>query len=162
MPSFRAFARQKVTKIKETGRHSQVTKQGVEKFLQSVATELSDLSSTPITDSNSFQPLPKADERWPQIREKMSVIRRATVQAMIRSQIPQVTVFDEVVIDKLWRYRQKFKLLAKQRGIHLTFLAYAVKVLIIILKEFPVFNAQTDLINHEIIYNTYIKCRDCN
>ena len=161
MPSVRAFARQKevdLTKIKGTGRHGQVTKQDVEKFLQSPATEQPTFSSATTAGLNSMQPLPPADEHWPQTREKMSAIRRATAQAMIRSQqnIPQVTVFDEVVVDKLWQHRQKFKLLAKQRGIHLTFLAYVVKTLTVILKEFPVFNAQTDLINHEIVYNNYI------
>ena len=161
MPAVRAFARQKevnLTKIKGTGRHGQVTKQDVEKFLQLTATDLSDLSSATVFEPNSFQPLSQADERWPQTREKMSLIRKATAQAMIRSQqsIPQVTVFDEIIVDTLWQHRQKFKLLAKQRGIHLTFLAYAVKALTIILKEFPVFNAQTDLINHEIIHNNYI------
>src|SRR5699024_11523469 len=90
--------------------------------------------------------------------EKMSGIRFATAKAMSRSNdnIPHVHIFDEVVVDKMWDHRKKYKELAASKGVHLTFLAYVTKALAVVLKEFPIFNSQVDMDNKQSIFKDYI------
>lgn len=85
--------------------------------------------------------LPAGDAQWPETREKMSGIRKATANAMVRSvsQIPHVHVFDEVIVDKLWAHRKKYKELAAERDVRLTFMAYMVKALAVVMKRIPNF-----------------------
>lgn len=73
-----------------------------------------------------------------------------------KSEIPHVTVFDDVVVDKLWDHRKKYKTLAAEREIKLTFLAYVVKALACVMREFPVLNSKVDMEQHEIVYRNYI------
>ena len=48
-------------------------------------------------------------------------------------------------LDKLWDHRKKYKELAATRGVKLTFMAYMVKALAVIMKEFPIFNSSVDM-----------------
>ncbi|WP_281165370.1 dihydrolipoamide acetyltransferase family protein [Liquorilactobacillus sicerae] len=160
MPAVRTYARQNnvdLTKVKGTGSHGHVVKADVDQFLQGKGNKTTAIDEK--TES-AFAPASStpADALWPQTREKMSSIRKATAKAMIRSKqnIPHVTVFDEAVVDQLWKHRKKYKELAAKREVHLTFLAYVVKALALVMKEFPILNSQVDLENQEIIYNDYI------
>lgn len=161
MPAVRAYARQNsvdLTKIKGTGSHGHIVKADIDQFLQGKGNQtdatIDEKTEPAFMPANSVS----SDALWPQTREKMSSIRRATAKAMIRSKqnIPHVTVFDEAVVDQLWDHRKKYKELAAKREVHLTFLAYVVKALALVMKEFPIFNSQVDLENQEIIYNGYI------
>ena len=55
--------------------------------------------------------VPTAPEGWPEHAEKMSPVRKATAKAMTTAshEIPMITVFDEVVVDKLWDHLKKYK-----------------------------------------------------
>lgn len=160
MPSVRKFAREngvELAKIKGTGRHGQVTKADIEQALS-----LPQDAPVAAPETKTEEPvvaLPaSASAAWPETVEKMSPIRKATANAMVRSvsQIPHVHVFDEVVVDKLWDHRKKYKELAATRGVKLTFMAYMVKVLAVIMKEFPIFNSSVDMQNQTIAYKDYI------
>lgn len=160
MPSVRKFARENgvdLTKIKGTGRHGQVTKADIEQALS-----LPQDAPVAAPEAKTEEPvvaLPaSASAQWPETVEKMSPIRKATANAMVRSvsQIPHVHVFDEVVVDKLWDHRKKYKELAATRGVKLTFMAYMVKALAVIMKEFPIFNSSVDMQNQTIAYKDYI------
>lgn len=160
MPSVRKFARENgvdLTKIKGTGRHGQVTKADIEQALS--LPQDAPVAAPEAKTEESVVALPgSASAQWPETVEKMSPIRKATANAMVRSvsQIPHVHVFDEVVVDKLWDHRKKYKELAATRGVKLTFMAYMVKALAVIMKEFPIFNSSVDMQNQTIAYKDYI------
>lgn len=164
MPAVRAFAREHdvdIAQIKGTGNHGQVLKSDVENFLQNggvpqpAAAESAPAAAVPATPAP--QPI-ATDADWPDHREKMSGVRKATAKTMAASwsQIPHFHLYDDVVVDKLWDHRKKYKEMAAERGIHLTFMAYITKALAIVMKEFPVLNASLDLTTNEIVYHDYV------
>ncbi|MDO4856164.1 MAG: dihydrolipoamide acetyltransferase family protein [Limosilactobacillus gorillae] len=162
MPAVRKYAREKgvdLHQVTGTGRHGQVLKADVDAFNGApVAIEVPAAQETPAPAATVPAPAPVAAEGWPEHAEKMSQIRKATAKAMTtaKDQIPMITVFDEVVVDKLWDHRKKFKQLAADRGTHLTFMAYMTKALAVIMREFPVFNSKVDMENKQINYRDYI------
>lgn len=164
MPAVRAFARGHdvdIAQIKGTGNHGQVLKSDVENFLQNggvpqpATAESAPAAAAPATPAP--QPI-ATDADWPDHREKMSGVRKATAKTMAASwsQIPHFHLYDDVVVDKLWDHRKKYKEMAAERGIHLTFMAYITKALAIVMKEFPVLNASLDLTTNEIVYHDYV------
>lgn len=160
MPVVRAYAREKgvdLTQVKGTGNHGQILRSDIDQFLTQ--------GSAPIVVSEEQEvkqpakaPQVIADAAWPQHAEKMSAVRYATAKSVARSvqEIPHVHVFDEVVVDKLWEHRAKYKELALQKDVRLTFLAYIVKAVAVVLKEFPIFNSVVDMDNKQMIFNDFI------
>lgn len=154
MPAVRKFARDNhvaLDSINGTGRHGQILKSDVEAFVK---------NPEPTTETTSTKPVATAavNVTWPTHAEKMTPVRKATAKAMIKSanEIPMIHLFDEVNVDRLWDHRKKYKELAKDHGVHLTFMAYMTKALAVIMKEFPVFNATVDMDNQVINYRDYI------
>lgn len=90
--------------------------------------------------------------------EDISSIRKTISKAMTTSKtiIPETTLFDDVLIDKLVELRNRTKPLAEERGISLTYLAFISKAVIIALKEFPILNSSFDHNNNQIIYKNFI------
>src|SRR5438132_266224 len=66
--------------------------------------------------------------------------------------IPHATAFDEVDGGGLVALRDALKPVAEKRGIRLTYIPLLIKLLLPVLKEFPVFNASLDEERREIIY----------
>src|SRR5207244_12904560 len=66
--------------------------------------------------------------------------------------IPHATAFDEVDGSALAALRESLKPLAEKRGVRLTYIPFLIKLLIPLLKEFPIFNASLDEERREIIY----------
>jgi pyruvate dehydrogenase E2 component (dihydrolipoyllysine-residue acetyltransferase) len=66
--------------------------------------------------------------------------------------IPHATAFDEVDGDALKALRQALLPVAEKRGIRLTYIPLLIKLLLPVLKEFPIFNASLDEERREIIY----------
>ena len=95
--------------------------------------------------------------QYPETREKMSGIRKAIAKAMVNSKhtAPHVTLMDEVDVTKLVAHRKKFKEVAAEKGIKLTFLPYVVKALTSALREFPALNTSFDDATSEIIHKHY-------
>ncbi|WP_251546380.1 2-oxo acid dehydrogenase subunit E2 [Limosilactobacillus caecicola] len=157
MPAVRKFARDNdvdLATVKGTGRHGQILKTDVEAALKSPAPAAATATSAPSATVST----PAPDAQWPTHSEKMTPVRKATAKAMIKSasEIPMIHLFDEVNVDKLWDHRKKYKELAKEHGVHLTFMAYLTKALAVIMKEYPVFNSTVDMDNHAINYRDYI------
>ena len=99
------------------------------------------------------QPVPALegvqDERPP-----LTGLRKRIAEHMERSwrTIPHATAFDEVDGGALVALRDALKPVAEKRGIRLTYIPLLIKLLIPLLKEFPVFNASLDEEKREIIY----------
>lgn len=166
MPAVRRYAREKganLAQIAGTGRHGQILKTDVDAFLAGGAKAAPAAAEPEVPQTAGAvaieQPaLPKGSAEWPLHDEKMTPVRKATAKAMIRSvqQIPMIHVFDDVVVDKLWDHRKKYKELAKEHGVHLTFMAYLTKALAVIMKEYPIFNSMVDMADQKIVYRDYI------
>ena len=77
--------------------------------------------------------------------------------AMVNSKhtAPHVTHMDEVDVTALVANRSKYKEVAAENGIKLTYLPYIVKALTSALRKYPVLNASIDDANQEIVYKKY-------
>src|SRR5699024_7223487 len=95
--------------------------------------------------------------QYPETREKMSGMRKAIAKAMVNSEqtSPHVTHLDEVEVEALWNHRKKFKDVAAEQGVKLTFLPYVVKALVSMLKKFPEMNTSIDNETFEVIQKHY-------
>src|SRR5258708_14615231 len=66
--------------------------------------------------------------------------------------IPHATAFDEVDGEVLAALREALKPVAEKQGVRLTYIPLLIKLLIPLLKEFPIFNASLDDERREIVY----------
>jgi pyruvate dehydrogenase E2 component (dihydrolipoamide acetyltransferase) len=102
-----------------------------------------------VTEPNSVsQPTP-LEEHQP-----LTGLRKRIAEHMERSwhTIPHATAFDEVDGSALIALRHALQPIAEQRGVHLTYMPLLVKLLLPLLKEFPIFNASLNEERREIIY----------
>src|SRR5690625_7191809 len=72
-----------------------------------------------------------------------------------KTKAPHVTLMDEVDVSDLVDHRNKFKEVAAEQDIKLTFLPYVVKALISASKKYPILNAMVDEDTNEIVYIHY-------
>jgi pyruvate dehydrogenase E2 component (dihydrolipoamide acetyltransferase) len=93
---------------------------------------------------------PLAAER----REPLTGLRKRIAEHMERSwrTVPHATAFDELDASDLVGLRRALLPAAEKRGIRLTYLPLLIKMLIPVLKEFPIFNASLDEEKREIVY----------
>ncbi|SDM49477.1 pyruvate dehydrogenase E2 component (dihydrolipoamide acetyltransferase) [Psychrobacillus sp. OK028] len=164
MPSVRKFARENEVNIVEvngSGKNGRVLKEDIEAFLSgdqtsakeekvestNVEVEQSPKASAPVTFEGEF----------PETREKLSPMRKAIAKAMVHSKhtAPHVTLMDEVDVTELVAHRKKFKEIAAEKNIKLTYLPYVVKALVSTLREFPALNTSYDDDTNEVIQKHY-------
>ncbi|MET3698152.1 pyruvate dehydrogenase E2 component (dihydrolipoamide acetyltransferase) [Bacillus oleivorans] len=164
MPSVRKFAREKGIDIKQvsgTGKNGRVLKEDIEAFINGGAKPAEAVTAQAETETAEAA-APKAapaipEGAFPETREKMSGIRKAIAKAMVNSKhtAPHVTLMDEVDVTKLVAHRKKFKQVAADKGVKLTFLPYVVKALVSALREYPALNTSLDDETSEIIHKHY-------
>src|SRR5699024_2679851 len=162
MPSVRKFAREEDVDINEvtgTGKNGRVTKEDIEAFKSGDAPAASEeASSEEETQEETQEVAASASQDGPrETREKMSGMRKAIAKAMVNSKqtSPHVTHMDEVVVDDRWDHRKKFKEIAAEQDVKLTFLPYVVKAIVSTLKKFPELNTSIDNETMEIIQKHY-------
>lgn len=167
MPSVRKYARDKgaeIHKVMGTGKNGRVLKADIDTFLAGgtpspVATkEVVSEAMASVVHSDQKTPSQIVPQgQYPETREKMSGIRKAIASAMVNSKhtAPHVTLMDEIDVTKLVVNRKKFKEVALQKGIKLTYLPYVVKALTSALKGFPALNTSLDDAAGEIIHKHY-------
>lgn len=161
MPSVRKFAREKGVDIRQvagSGKNGRVLKDDIESFLKgdtAKAEAPKAEKAAPVVEGKPATAVPEG--QYPETREKMSGIRKAIAKAMVNSKhtAPHVTLMDEVEVTNLVSHRNKFKEVAKEKGIKLTFLPYVVKALTSTLREFPALNTSFDDETEEIIQKHY-------
>lgn len=173
MPSVRQFARENdvdISLVPATGKNGRTTKEDVENFMatggeapateetatEEVSAETASTAQTQTVGGVELTPYTSGREDE-ETRESLTMTRRAISKAMTKSAtvIPSFALFDEVVVDKLWDHRKKYKEVAAERDTKLTFLPYIVKAVIATMKKFPVFNASLDDTTDEIVYKHY-------
>ncbi len=87
-------------------------------------------------------------------REPLTGLRKRIAEHMERSwrTIPHATAFDELDAGELVELRRALLPAAEKRGFRLTYIPLLIKMLIPVLKEFPIFNACLDEEKREIVY----------
>ncbi|MGG2064684.1 MULTISPECIES: dihydrolipoamide acetyltransferase family protein [unclassified Bacillus (in: firmicutes)] len=165
MPSIRKYAREKGVDIRlvaGTGKNGRVVKADIDAFANggqvAAATEAPVAKEAPAAakeEAPKAQPIPVGE--FPETREKMSGIRKAIAKAMVNSKhtAPHVTLMDEVDVTELVAHRKKFKAVAAEKGIKLTYLPYVVKALTSALREYPMMNTSLDDASQEIVHKHY-------
>ncbi|MBW3114033.1 2-oxo acid dehydrogenase subunit E2 [Bacillus sp. MCCB 382] len=165
MPSVRKYARENGVEIRQvsgSGKNGRVVKEDIDAFLSGdskpAATQEEVKTEENAPAAESTPSAPKAPEgEYPETREKMSGMRKAIAKAMVNSKhtAPHVTLMDEIDVTKLWAHRKKFKEVAADKGIKLTFLPYIVKALTSALREYPALNTSIDDSTSEIVQKHY-------
>ena len=162
MPSVRQYARDKgvdITLVAPTGNHGQVLKADIDNFngaAAPAAAAAAPVAEGKATTGQAIKPW-KSDQPDLETREPMSAMRKIIAKKMRTSKdiAPHVTSFDEVDVTKLMANRKKYKQMAADQDIHLTFLPYIVKALTATMKKFPDLNASIDDTTQEIVYKHY-------
>lgn len=164
MPSVRKYAREKGVDIRlvtGSGKNGRILKEDIDLFVAGGQSEQAE-QETPQAETQTKvevekKPVIPAGEEFPETREKLSGIRKAIAKAMVHSKhtAPHVTLMDEVDVTKLVAHRKKFKEIASEKGIKLTFLPYVVKALVSALREYPALNTSIDDATEEIVHKHY-------
>ncbi|MFJ7747261.1 dihydrolipoamide acetyltransferase family protein [Peribacillus sp. NPDC097295] len=166
MPSVRKYAREQGVNIREitgSGDNGRIMKDDVDAFKNGTATseeparQSDDASQQKELDSTDNKKVTIPEGQYPETREKMSGMRKAIAKAMVKSKqtAPHVTLMDEVDVTALVAHRKKFKDIAAEKGIKLTFLPYVVKALTSALREYPMLNTSFDDETSEIVHKHY-------
>ncbi|WP_017187094.1 dihydrolipoamide acetyltransferase family protein [Alkalibacillus haloalkaliphilus] len=166
MPSVRKYARENDVDIRQvsgSGKNGRILKEDVDTFLSGdqkaeAPSEAKDQTGEQTAEAASETKQEHVLEgQYPETREKISGIRKAIAKAMVNSKhtAPHVTLMDEVDVTELVNHRKKFKEVAAEQDIKLTYLPYVVKALVSTLKKYPVLNTSFDDDTEELIQKHY-------
>ncbi|WP_203332498.1 dihydrolipoamide acetyltransferase family protein [Planococcus beigongshangi] len=168
MPSVRKFARDQdvdIRQVKGSGDNGRIMKADVEAFLKGDQKQVEPAKETEAPQTETAEEAapkteaaaPVLEGEFPETREKMSGMRKAIAKAMVHSKhtAPHVTLMDEVDVTELVAHRKKFKDIAAEKEIKLTYLPYVVKALVSTLREFPALNTSFDDETSEVIQKHY-------
>ncbi|MEK3887120.1 dihydrolipoamide acetyltransferase family protein [Bacillus sp. FSL K6-3431] len=163
MPSVRKYAREKGVNIRSvsgSGKNGRILRDDIDAFLsggQATQEETVQTATAEKATESKVAASVVPEGEYPETREKMSGIRKAIAKAMVNSKhtAPHVTLMDEIEVSALVAHRKKFKEIAAQKDIKLTFLPYIVKALVSALREFPILNTSIDDDAGEIVQKHY-------
>ncbi len=160
MPSVRKYARDNEISIQDvqgSGKNGRILKEDIDKYLSGDQKADTDVAS----EEQEETPAPKEAQipkgEYAETREKMSSIRKSIAKAMVNSKTkaPHVTLMDEIDVTELVAHRKKFKAVAAEQEIKLTYLPYVAKALVSASKKYPILNAAVDDETDEIIHKHY-------
>jgi len=165
MPSVRKFARENEVSISDvtgSGKNGRILKEDIEAFLSGdqsspVEEKAETITETEVEQTTKTSAPVSFEGEFPETREKLSPMRKAIAKAMVHSKhtAPHVTLMDEVDVTELVAHRKKFKEIAAEKNIKLTYLPYVVKALVSTLREFPALNTSYDDDTNEVIQKHY-------
>lgn len=158
MPSVRKYAREQDVNIQEvqgTGKNGRVLRTDIDAFVSGDQETASEDVAQDVASEEKEPAVIRGD--YPETREKMSGIRKVIANAMVNSKTkaPHVTLMDEVDVSALVEHRRRFKDVASEQDIKLTYLPYVVKALISASKKYPIMNAMVDDETEEIVHKHY-------
>ena len=160
MPSVRKYARDNDVNIQEvtgTGENNRILRADVDTFLSGDQADVSQDTEDTADSVKDSGEKSVPEGAYPETREEMTPIRKVISKAMVNSKTkaPHVTLMDEIDVSDLVDHRNKFKGIAAEQDIKLTFLPYVVKALISASKKYPILNAMVDEETNEIVYKHY-------
>lgn len=150
-PSVRRLAREfdiDLKALKGTGEKGRITKDDVKRALGGGTGGASGIPEIPAQDFAKYGPI----ETKPLTR-----LKRLAGPHLTRAwlNIPHVTHSDEADITDLEAYRKSLDEAAKPKGYRVTLLAFAMKACVVVLKEFPEFNASLAPDKQSLILKRY-------
>lgn len=163
MPSVRQYARDKgvdISLVQPSGNHGQVLKEDIDNFngaaASAPAANTATVAASAPAAGNTIKPYEGAGKDA-ETREPLSKMRQIIAKNMRESAdiSPMVTVFANAEVSKMMANRKKYKAVAADQGIHLTFLPYVVKALIAMMKKYPEFNSSIDDSTQELVQKHY-------
>jgi len=148
-PSTRRIARElgvDLGHVSGTGRHGRVSEDDVRSYVRGSGSNGSSGGSI------SVPPLPRFEDFGTVERQPMSAIRRATAKQMSLSWsiVPHVTQSDLSDITDFEAFRK-----SQTKGPKFTISAFAMKAVVVLLKEYPVFNSSIDVAGNQIIHKKF-------
>jgi len=159
-PSVRHFSRElgvNLTLVSGTGRKGRITTEDVQQFVKKQLSQPSAVASA--TQGTVLPAAPAID--FSQFGDINTVplgrIRRRSGAHLFRcwNTIPHVTQHDDADITDLEAFRNRVKGEAKQKGFGLTVLAFAIKAVVVALKQFPDFNSSLSSDSKDLILKNY-------
>lgn len=163
MPSVRQYARDKgvdISLVQPSGNHGQVLKEDIDNFNGAAAAAPAAGAAVATAAApkagNTITPYTGAGQDA-ETREPLSNMRKIIAKNMRESAdiSPMVTIFANAEVSKLMANRKKYKPVAADQGIHLTFLPYVVKAIIAMMKKYPEFNSSIDDSTQELVQKHY-------
>ena len=163
MPSVRQYARDKgvdISLVQPSGKHGQVLKEDIDNFNGAAAPANGAASAAAAAPAkaagNTIKPYKGAGEDA-ETREPLSNMRKTIAKNMRKSVdiSPMITLLDDVEVSAMMANRKKYKPVAADQGVHLTFLPYVVKALVATMKKFPEFNCSIDDSTMELVQKHY-------
>lgn len=106
------------------------------------------------------KPVPESIDfsKWGSVSKKpLTQLRQTISDRMLESwtTIPHVTQFDEADITDLMNLRKKLSPAYEAKGARLTFTCLALKAVVKVLQQFPIFNSSIDEATREIVFKQY-------
>ncbi len=163
MPSVRQYARDKgvdISLVQPSGKHGQVLKEDIDNFNGAAAPANGAAPAAAAAPAkaagNTIKPYKGAGEDA-ETREPLSNMRKIIAKNMRKSVdiSPMITLLDDVEVSAMMANRKKYKPVAADQGVHLTFLPYVVKALVATMKKFPEFNCSIDDSTMELVQKHY-------
>eukprot|EP00871_Galdieria_phlegrea_P001325 jgi/Galph1/2193/GphlegSOOS_G906.1 len=150
-PAVRRIAREygiDLSSIQGSGHHGRILKEDLLKHLE----QRSMGENVQTTISSAVTPLEKDDHYIEPIRG----LRRAMTKTMTLSlSIPQLTLGEEVIMDRLMNVRSSLKNAAKEQGVRLTYMPFFIKATSYSLSQYPILNSSVDQNCENIIFHRH-------
>lgn len=175
-PAVRKLARElgvDLTQVQPSDSRGHVAKMDVEEFAKRGRKEVPTMQPAPSLAKSPVSvpvvPLgvPPAESRFSQLidyaedgerRQPINGLRKRIYDHMTQSlaAVAQATAFDEMDVTRVVDMRERLVPFAKRQSIKLTYMAFFIKGITLVLKEAPIFNAIVDERKLEIVYKKEI------
>ncbi len=155
VPAVRRLARElnaDLSKIRGTGSEGRITEEDVRRYAEHVG------EKRPQEVQQTGAKIIKKYDMYGYVDHiPLKGVRKVIAKRMVESHLQNAAVshFDEADVTELWSHREKHKVDAEKKGVHLTFMPFIIKALISALKEFPRFNSSLDEEHEEIMVKKY-------
>ena len=150
-PAVRLFARElgvDLTQVAGSADKGRITREDVQKFVKAALAGGASGGTVAVGGSLNLLPWPKVDfAKFGEVEVKpLSRIKKISGANLARNwaMIPHVTQFDQADITELEALRVQLNRENEKAGIKLTMLAFLVKAVVAVLKQYPEFNASLD------------------
>ncbi len=163
-PSVRAYARKlgvDLSRVSGSGAKGRILESDVDAHVKDVMEGRSAPPTLPAASSGlGIPPVPVIDfSPFGEIEEQaLSRIKKLSGKHLSACwlNVPHVTQFDEADITELEAFRQSLKAQAEKEGVRVTPLAFIMKAVSRVLREYPQFNASLDASGEKLILKKYI------
>ncbi|GJD12200.1 Lipoamide acyltransferase component of branched-chain alpha-keto acid dehydrogenase complex, mitochondrial [Galdieria sulphuraria] len=147
-PAVRRIAREHkidLSKVPGSGSNGRVLKEDILAYIEKQQVPLKEESSSGVSSQEEQRRI-----------EPIRGLRRAMTKTMTASlSVPQLTLGEEVVMDRLIDIRSGLKSTAEKLGVRLTYMPFFIKATSYCLSRFPILNSSVDANYENIIYHRH-------